>query len=69
MVEPMTKLYILFLLFLLSYPKKAINPLNFKTPNKIPKMRLVHTLNQKILSSFLFFVVSSVILSLGDSDI
>ena len=63
----MTKLN--FFIILLSYVKKAINPLNFNTPNKTPKIKLTHTLNQKILSNLLFFVDSSVTLSLGDSDI
>ena len=68
MVEPITKLN-KFFIKKNSYERNAINPLNFKTPNKIPKIKLMHTLNQKILSNLLFFVVSSVNFSFGDSDI
>ena len=45
--------------YCLSYPKNDIKPLNLKIPNDIPKIKLIITLNQNILSNLWFFVVSS----------
>ena len=57
MVKAIINLLIFHYLF--NYPKNDKNPVNLNMPKQAPKTKLIHTLNQNTLSSFLFFVVSS----------